>query len=372
MLIRFTPNSLVGQSYQPRSKLNPLTLYEGLSLGLGALGGFLGSSNTSSTNKTNLRIARENNAFNERMFDRQIAYNWEMFNAENEYNSPQAQVQRYIDAGINPALAMEGQSAATAQGGSASQAASAGNPTMVPYDPSASLGRVSDVLYAHAMREKELSLLDENIEKQDLENRFNADYYKTQLRRANYDAMRAYTQGLITQQDYIEQKRTYEDRMASVSQDLRLKRGQADYQQTIIQAQNLENKLKQWHLEKAPEEFKAQMAVLGAQVQAYLAQRDSSLAAAKKFYQEGLESAARTYGIELDNQKADALFESSVLAGLSENYLKAASSANERQHELDKKSFLYGDSPGQRFLRRGAQVSDYLAAPIKGLLRIGK
>lgn len=42
-------------------------------------------------NKTNIQLAKENNDFNERMW-----------NLNNQYNTPSAQVQRLIDAGINP------------------------------------------------------------------------------------------------------------------------------------------------------------------------------------------------------------------------------------------------------------------------------
>lgn len=44
-----------------------------------------------SANKTNIQLAQMNNDFNERMW-----------NQNNEYNTPSAQVQRLIDAGINP------------------------------------------------------------------------------------------------------------------------------------------------------------------------------------------------------------------------------------------------------------------------------
>lgn len=73
---------------------------------------------TKNTNATNLQIARENNALQQKIaaentqlqvdmmrennkFSRDMAL--EMFNLENQYNNPSSQVQRLVDAGLNPA-----------------------------------------------------------------------------------------------------------------------------------------------------------------------------------------------------------------------------------------------------------------------------
>ncbi len=55
-----------------------------------------------STNKANLQIAQMNNEYNERQLDKQIQTQWDMWNAENEYNDPSAQMERFRNAGINP------------------------------------------------------------------------------------------------------------------------------------------------------------------------------------------------------------------------------------------------------------------------------
>lgn len=87
----------------------------GLVAGLGSIGGSLlggifGSSAQSSSNETNMQIAQMNNEFNERMLERQIAYNRENQQVQNQwsedmynkYNSPQAQVEQMKKAGLNP------------------------------------------------------------------------------------------------------------------------------------------------------------------------------------------------------------------------------------------------------------------------------
>lgn len=85
--------------------------------GASVLGGLLGFGSNNSANETNLKIAQMNNEFNERMLDKQLAYNLDQWNREkdyntemwertNEWNSPLAQFNRYKEAGLNPYLAM--------------------------------------------------------------------------------------------------------------------------------------------------------------------------------------------------------------------------------------------------------------------------
>lgn len=92
----------------------------GAVIGAGAsvLGNALGFGSQQSANKTNMRIAQMNNDFGREMFDKQVQYNWDMFNATNEYNSATNQRKRLEDAGLNPYLMTNGGTAGVAQGGS--------------------------------------------------------------------------------------------------------------------------------------------------------------------------------------------------------------------------------------------------------------
>lgn len=67
------------------------------------LGGIFGSSSQASANRMNLQMARETNQMNYDMFVRQMAFEKEMWNKTNQWNSPQHQVQMLQQAGINPA-----------------------------------------------------------------------------------------------------------------------------------------------------------------------------------------------------------------------------------------------------------------------------
>lgn len=80
------------------------------------------------TNQANLDIAQMSNEYNMQMLDKQIAEQWKMWQAENEYNSPSAQRQRREEAGYNPFMDQDG---GTASSMTAPSAAPAVTPTMV-------------------------------------------------------------------------------------------------------------------------------------------------------------------------------------------------------------------------------------------------
>lgn len=81
----------------------------GLLGGLGSLisglvGGGLGYDAQKKSNDANLQIARETNEANFKLAQYQWDKNLEMWNMQNEYNSPSAQMQRFQAAGLNPNL----------------------------------------------------------------------------------------------------------------------------------------------------------------------------------------------------------------------------------------------------------------------------
>lgn len=97
------------------------------------------SQSVKSTNKTNLEIAdrtnqsnfdisQMSNEYNMAMLEKQIQEQWEMWYAQNEYNSPASQRQRLEDAGYNPFMNQDG---GTASSMTAPSAQPAVTPTMV-------------------------------------------------------------------------------------------------------------------------------------------------------------------------------------------------------------------------------------------------
>ena len=121
-----------------------------ISGGFSLLGGILGKNSQSSANKTNLQINRENQAWNEKMMDKQNAWNLAQWNRENEYNSASQQVARLKAAGLNPYLMMSGGSAGSASSVTSASPASAGMSNSVsPFDYSAAAAGISNAVAQH-------------------------------------------------------------------------------------------------------------------------------------------------------------------------------------------------------------------------------
>lgn len=97
-----------------------------LSAGASLIGGILNKNSLSSANKTNLQINRENQAWNEKMMDKQNAWNLAQWNRENDYNSASQQVSRLKAAGLNPYLMLSGGNAGSAQSITSAPPANAG------------------------------------------------------------------------------------------------------------------------------------------------------------------------------------------------------------------------------------------------------
>lgn len=79
------------------------------------------------TNQANMAINQSQLDYAQKMYQDQVTQQWKMFNTTNAYNSPAAQKQRYLDAGLNPYMMMGSQPAA-----SASSMPAAGVPSQLP------------------------------------------------------------------------------------------------------------------------------------------------------------------------------------------------------------------------------------------------
>lgn len=157
--------------------------------------------NTNNTNKTNLQIAEQtnqsnkeiaqmSNEYNQQMLERQIEQEWDMWDAQNEYNSASSQRQRLEDAGLNPYMMMDGGSAGTASGMTSPTPQPAVVPqmqgaTMQPADMSGLSGlrgiasRFVELLQAQEdIKGKQLSNEGLNIENQYKADMFMVEMYK--------------------------------------------------------------------------------------------------------------------------------------------------------------------------------------------------
>lgn len=111
--------------------LDPTRLITG---GLGAAADIYKASREEKMYYDNLNWQKEqyydSQNFSREQADTQWQREKEMFNMENEYNSAASQVQRYKDAGLNPAVMMQGNAASVASGGAASVGQSVAPPQL--------------------------------------------------------------------------------------------------------------------------------------------------------------------------------------------------------------------------------------------------
>lgn len=162
--------------------------------------------NTNNTNKANLEISEKTNQankdiahmaneHNEAMLDKQIQQEWNMWNAENEYNSPAAQLQRYTDAGVNPYMAVGNVSSGNASSMSSPSAQPAAVPqmqgaTMMPADMSGLSGlRGIASRFVELMQAKE-DIKGKQLENQgkEIENNYKADMFMVEMFKKMQDA----------------------------------------------------------------------------------------------------------------------------------------------------------------------------------------
>lgn len=161
--------------------------------------------NVAATNQANIDIAQMSNEHNEAMLNKQIQQEWDMWNAENEYNSPAAQMQRFKDAGVNPYMAMGNVSSGNASSMSSPAAQPAVVPQMQAAHADAPLAQGATMLPADmsglsglrgiASRFVEMMQAKENIKRtqlenqgKEIENNFKADMFMIEMYKKMQDA----------------------------------------------------------------------------------------------------------------------------------------------------------------------------------------
>lgn len=146
---------------------------------LGSIGSALiGAASNQKTNAVNREINQMNNEFNareaEKAFQREAEYNDKIRAEDREYNSAKAQVERYREAGLNPTLMMQGQSAGMAQsnGVSSSAASAAPSAPQQSFTPNIDTSGISDSIMQFLEYKSNKELRDQQIEGLRIENKY--------------------------------------------------------------------------------------------------------------------------------------------------------------------------------------------------------
>lgn len=156
----------------------------------------LGDTRTDRTNKANLAISRETNAYNYLLASKQNDWNVEQWNRENAYNTPSAQRQRLLDAGLNPNLMLDGGDAGNARGLDSANYANA-QPATMENSAQEKLGLLqsiqgvlqsaNDTAMTYAKQRSEIANLDSQTNAQNIQNSYLSAFLDKNLEKLGHD-----------------------------------------------------------------------------------------------------------------------------------------------------------------------------------------
>lgn len=233
--------------------------------GVGSLlGNLFGLGSNQSTNKTNLEIARQNNAMQYKMFNEANQFTRQMWNDTNEYNSAEQQRARLQRAGLNPNLMMNGGSAGTATSQSSASTPSLSTPTMQPFMPDMSgINQAAQILFQKSKQEAEINNLNSVTAGNVLANRFADETFDFRKKNEKYMAENtSFTYYLRNKYE----RQVYEANLASMEQQRRLNSAQETLTMLKANEQSLLNDF------IIPEK-QAQLAIMAEQISNLIAQR---------------------------------------------------------------------------------------------------
>lgn len=104
------------------------------------------SKDVKATNKTNKEMNDANNELQIKLWNEQKEYDYQKWKETNEYNTPAAQKQRYLDAGINPTLALSNVSSGSADSTAGGQSTPSTTPAHFESPASARLATAQNFL----------------------------------------------------------------------------------------------------------------------------------------------------------------------------------------------------------------------------------
>ena len=318
--------------------MDPITGKALIGAGASILGNIFGMGSQDSANKTNLQIAQMNNEFNERMLDKQMAYNldmynrqwsdqtkqtWDMWNANNEYNSASSQVQRLKDAGLNPAMTFGSGAAGMAQGsgGSAPSALGVNAPQAqqvqvqpFKYDLSGVSGIVQTLLDIQAqrgVRSAQEDNLREGAAGLKIENKYRADrivrdIYESESRRVLNES-----QERLNNMSFAKMQATFSADVAKAEREALNTQWTGDLIRANTACMQMQGMLSSKELQYFDANARLQLAIGAAQQYSLVAAGKCSEAQAKQAIANSVKLYAETNGIKVDNyvkqQTADAL-----------------------------------------------------------------
>lgn len=275
-----------------------LMMSAAISAGSNLIGGILGKRSNDSANKMNLQIARETNALNYKMFQEQNEYNRYMWNMNNEYNSPSAQVQRALDAGLNPYFnAGDLVSASNSTAPSSASLPNLVTPQVRPYDLSPVFSNIGANIGGLLEQQAKIHNLNQQTQASKDITYAQVKQYLAQAEDLKHSAkFRALSNRLLNDTyDYEKQSKMYNSYIM-----------REQWLQNMAQTKiaNVQSKMAEMHLEFYPQELQLgitqQIAnIMLTKAQTHMTYKQAALAAAQT-----IESQVRAEGYRISNDQA--------------------------------------------------------------------
>lgn len=211
------------------------------------------------TGSSNRKIAREQNDLQIRLANQKYAKDLEQWNRENEYNSPLAQKQRLLAAGLNPALN-------NVNAGTASSSVSAALPQLspLPSQEAPFQDLISDVASILSLT-KQNSLIEEQKRGLSIDNYYKGANYVAELKSKGLDNEAKELQNKLLGFEISKQEERY-------NYEVQERQTALDLQKSQLTKQNLENSKFNLELSYLPEQLRLTVASLAADYQIKLNQ----------------------------------------------------------------------------------------------------
>lgn len=314
----------------PRSPRKQIATEIGAALiggGAKLISGLFGKSAQDKANETNLQIAREQNAFNQKMWEQQRDYNTEMWNMSNEYNDPAAQMQRLKNAGLSDwaaASAVSGSPSTATPMSSPAAAPAAGASVQAPDMSflSAAMDTAIENYQAVKLRDEQIRLAAAQADKAETEASQASDFYRdffrdltrSQLDNSLYDQHNKKHDATLKLQQIGLNAGTFNNTIKQskittdlLTQDLVSK----ELENT---AKNLENRMQQLRFENLPKELAATLALIGAKIKAAIDAGAASRASAKASLAQALYTESQDTTWKLTHKHAETLADEALSA----------------------------------------------------------
>lgn len=273
-------------------------------------GGLFNRGSQSSANRTNLRINRENQKWNEKMMDKQNAWNLAQWNRENEYNNASSQVARLRSAGLNPYLMMNGGNAGSAQSITSAAPANAGmSNTVNPVDYSAAAAGVGNAVNQYFNSQ----LAEANVRKviaeaagQEKQNQWLDTKLQAEIENLKQNTKSGKAREELDKFDLIHRRSMWSGELAYQSLQNSALAENIVNQRANTYLTQMQSTLAEMNIRWLPKMKQAELAQLSAQTFAAIEAGKLSQKQGVAAIQNALESEARTQGIKINNKTLNA------------------------------------------------------------------